>query len=240
MPNLKIPSLQHLARIWRDTPEGVEREFLALAKNGPKFSYEPLKNLTFDILNFGISEEQVVSAISAKEKRESVLKTFLEIVPLLYNHCRNVAPQYVQEVAPQYYSLGRGFRIPFSPTLVYEKNNEMILPWFVFWKTNTFTKDQLSLFVTLVEEMLLQDPDLENAKLQILNFSAPKGGGRRVLNILNSGDIPKLSHARKVEMLEIFIEGFERAREILFNDEANKASVAEKHSHSSQLSLLEN
>ena len=44
MAKLKVPSVQHLARNWKETPEQVHKKLVTLARHPPQFSYEPLFN----------------------------------------------------------------------------------------------------------------------------------------------------------------------------------------------------
>lgn len=68
--------------------------------------------------------------------------------------------------------------------------------------------ERLSLFVTLVDEVLLQDPDLENARFEILDFSVPGPSSKRELNVTDARVIPRMEELRKREMLEVFAQGF--------------------------------
>ena len=64
--------------------------------------------------------------------------------------------------------------------------------------------------------MLLQDPDLEDAKFEILDFSASTSSrGLRQLNVIDCSEVPKLKKDRLREMLSIFVEGFEQATKFL-------------------------
>ena len=67
------------------------------------------------------------------------------------------------------------------------------------------------MFITLVEEMLLQDPDLETAQFEILDFSATNSKAHRQLKIIDTTYVPRLDTARKEEMLSVFVEGYQRA-----------------------------
>ena len=51
MAKLKVPSLQHLAHNWRETPEGVSKKLVSVAVHPPQFSYEPLFMPTEDATN---------------------------------------------------------------------------------------------------------------------------------------------------------------------------------------------
>jgi hypothetical protein len=68
--------------------------------------------------------------------------------------------------------------------------------------------DALSLFVTLVDELLLQDPDLEESRFEILDFSAPNPKAARDLVVTQARDVPRLGEAAKRAMLATFAEGF--------------------------------
>ncbi len=75
--------------------------------------------------------------------------------------------------------------------------------------------ERLSLFVTLVDEILMQDPDLEAARFEILDFSCPSIRQPRELRIIDARDVPRLDERRKIGMLECFAEGYFRALEEL-------------------------
>ena len=66
----------------------------------------------------------------------------------------------------RHYPVGRGLMVPFEPPLVYGIGGQLYFPWFSFWRRNPLSDERLSLFVTLVDEVLLQDPDLDTARLQ--------------------------------------------------------------------------
>ena len=74
--------------------------------------------------------------------------------------------------------------------------------------------------MTAVFELLEQDPDLENARFQILDFSAAPTIKQRTLKILEANDIPRLSDDRKKEMLEVFADGYAMAKTVLAQEEA--------------------
>jgi len=105
--------------------------------------------------------------------------------------------------------------VPFDPPLIYGKDGVLHFPWFSFWRSNPLAGERLSLFVTIVEDVLLQDPDLENARFQILDFSAPGPKLNRELKIIDAREIGRLTAKRKIEMLSVFAEGFVLATEAL-------------------------
>ena len=69
----------------------------------------------------------------------------------------------------------------------------------------------MSLFVTLVDELLFQDPDLEAARFEILDFSCPGPKTPRSLTVIDAREVPRVDNARKKVMLEAFAEGYFRA-----------------------------
>jgi hypothetical protein len=210
MPTLKVLSLQHLARTWQGNSDHVRRGLVKLVRNSPTFTYNPLIAATRDLLVLGIPYEQIVKGI-ARLKREDIRENFLEVLPLIEGHFRGESPDYVQGVARRYYPVGRDLLVPFDPPMIYGTGGQLRFPWFIFWRSNPISAERLSLFVTLVEEVLLQDPDLEDAKFEILDFSLPKGGTKRELTVVDARDIPRLTEVRKAEMLEIYAEGYRLA-----------------------------
>lgn len=211
MAKLRVPSVQHLARHWYDSPEKIEDEFVKMALDPPFFNYNALNDIARDSLLFKIPEDQIIKGIKEKEKRKRVQEILLEVVPLLHGHFNSVQPDFVNDVAPCYYPIGRDLRIPFKSVFIYGVGGQVYLPWFIFWKHNPLDEKQLSLFVTLAREILRQDPELEDAKFEILDFSAANSKECRQLRVINTADIQTFNTKETAEMLAIFVEGFERA-----------------------------
>lgn len=232
MAKLKVPSLQHLARTWRDSPELVHRSLVNTALHPPRFSYELLHIAIRDMMLLGVSYERVVEFVRLKEKRTAYAKTLLETLPLIREHLGEITPDFFQGVAPRHYPIAQDIMIPFQPPCIYGVNGRIYFPWFSFWRSNPLAGKRLSLFVTLVDEILLQDPDLENAAFQILDFSIPKAEHARQLVVMNAGDIPRLTKAERNEMLAIFAEGYRSAKSELAGTQPKKSGRQESARHS--------
>jgi len=187
-----------------------------LAKNPPRFNYAPLHLAVRDLLVLGVPYEQVFAGIQ-KIKREWVRQNITEVLPLIYEHFQDVRPDFCQNIERRFYPVGRGLMVPFDPPMLYGVGGQMFFPWFSFWRSNPIAREQLSLFVTLIDEVLLQDPDLESARFQILDFSAvgSKEHRQRRLQVTDARDIQRIDGARKAEMLEVFAEGYFQAVEML-------------------------
>lgn len=208
MPKLNVPSLQHLARNWRETPPQVRDVLVRLAANLPTFNYNPLFSAVRDMLIFRMPYGQIEEGIRRAVKREDVRNNYLEVLPLIRDHFDGVSPNFVQTVERRYYPVGRGLMVPFEPPLIYGVNGQLHFPWFSFWRSNPLVDCRLQLFVSVVYEVLLQDPDLEEAHFTILDFSAPKGGCPRELDVIDARDIPRIPKGELDEMLAVFAEGF--------------------------------
>ena len=63
MPDLRVPSIQHLARNWRDDPIVIAEVLVRLVQNPPRFNYNPLYLAVRDLLVLGVPYEQVVEGI---------------------------------------------------------------------------------------------------------------------------------------------------------------------------------
>ena len=208
MARLRVPSLQHLARNWRDDPIRVKRVLVHLAQNSPTFNYHPLFSAVQDMLVFAQPYDEIVEGMRRGVRRQDVRDNFLGVLPLIRDHFDGVAPSFVQSVERQYYPVRRGLRVPFDPPLIYGVGGRIHFPWFSFWRSNPIAQLRLSLFVTMVDDVLRQDPDLEDAKFEILDFSAPKPKKPRELTVIDARDVPRVSDDDKAEMLTVFAEGF--------------------------------
>ena len=217
MAKLKVPSLQHLARNWHGDSKYVCKVLVRLAENPPKFGYGALFSAVVDRLVLHVPYEQVAEGIRRREKREAVRENLLSVLPLIEEHFDGIEPSFVQTIKPRYYPLARGIMIPFEPPLLYGLGGRIHFPWFSFWRSNPIAAQRLSLFVTLIDDLLLQDPDLEDAKFEILDFSSPGKGLPRELSVVDAKDIQRVAEKTKIEMLSVFAEGFLMAQEKLAN-----------------------
>lgn len=212
MAEPKIPSLQHLVRNWHSDPARIQKDLVRLVNNPPTFSYNPLFGAVRDMLVLHVPYDQIVEGIKRGVKRKSAQDILLAVLPLIREYVDGLAPDFVQQVERRYYPVGRGLMVPFEPPLVYGIGGQLYFPWFSFWRRNPLADERLSLFVTLVDELLLEDPDLETARFHILDFSAPKDKAPRELKIISASEIPRVNDERKIEMLETFVDGYLMAK----------------------------
>ena len=212
MAKLKVPSLQHLARNWHGDPKYVCKLLVRLAENPPKFGYAALFGAVIDRLVLRVPYEQVAEGIRRKESRKDVRENLLSVLPLIEQYFDGIEPSFVQLIKPRVHPLARGIMIPFSPPLLYGVGGKFHFPWFSFWRSNPIAAERLSLFVSLVDDLLLQDPDLEEAKFEILDFSSPGKGLPRELSVVDAREIPRVTDSEKVQMLSVFAEGFTMAQ----------------------------
>jgi hypothetical protein len=236
MADLKVPSLQHLARNWRNDANLVMRILVRLARNPPIFNYNPLFAAVRDLLVLGVPYQQVIEGIR-RIKREDIRLNLLEVMPLIRDHFVGVSPDFFQGVERRLYPVGRGLMVPFEPPMIYGIGGQLYFPWFSFWRRNPLAKERLSLFVTLVDEIILQDPDLEDARFEVLDFSALDG--ERTLKIIDAREIPRVGDREKQEMLGIFAEGYFLAQSELRRQPEEPAEDREEKRDSDQLGLFD-
>jgi hypothetical protein len=227
MLELRVPSVQHLARNWRSDPALIARILVRLVRNPPRFNYNPLYSAVRDLLVLGTPYDQVVEGIR-RIKRVRVRKNLLEVLPLIRDHFVGVAPDFYQTIDKRYYPVGRGLMVPFEPPMIYGVGGQLYFPWFSFWRQNPLANERLSLFVTLVDEVLMQDPDLETARFEILDFSCPAPKQPRTLRVIDARDIPRVNETRKAEMLDAFAEGYFLAVAALSGESTRPADESTK------------
>ncbi len=191
---------------------------MRLVRQPPFFNYNPVYFAASDLLRFKQPLDEVLHGIAIKEKRETVRNNYLEIVPLIHSHFEQVSPDFVNPVSTRFYSFGKDFLVPFTPPLVYGVGGQLYFPWFSFWKTNPLMDANLSLFKTLVTEVLQDDPDFDGIKFEILDFSAPSPKTPRDLTVIDAAESPMLGNKEKHEMLEIFVDGYYKAKAVLEAD----------------------
>lgn len=223
MVKLKVPTLQHLARNWRETPEEICDTLVSLARNSPTFNYNSLLAAARDLLVFHQPYDEVADGIRRKVTREDVRANLLSVLPLIRDHFQEIPDGFALSVARRYYPVGRGLSVPFEPPMAYGGDGVLHLPWFSFWRQNPLRSKRLSLFMTIVDEILSQDPDLEQSDFHILDFSAPTAKSQRQLRVVWAADVPRLSEDEKISMLETFAVGYSMAVDVLSGDKDGMA-----------------
>ncbi len=233
------PALQHLARSMQDTPEAVAKSLINAYLATPPFSYRFLGELIRQAMRGGnFSASQFDAAVRAKRMDERYQKIFLELTPLIHSHFGRLTAKFILPMPAQKYRVNQ-LEIPFRPPFVFGINDEMIIPWFIFWKTNPLTDKQYRLLATLLSELLSQDPDYRDAKILIYDFSAEIEGGERTLKIIDVASISKMSAEERDSALEIFIAGYELALAQIATMPANKDATKRKAVDTAQLQLLD-
>ncbi len=215
MARLKLPSVLHVARIWRPTAEGVSTQLIALSKSSPPFSYNPLLKMVRSMLATKTSLAEMEVLIRHGVKLELAQKSYLEIAPLLAKYFSEINPIFVHEVSTRSYALSRELRVPFDPPMVYGRGRGTHLPIFIFWKNNPLTEAQKGLLASMIHEMVAQDPDLDLASTSVVDFSAPRGAGERTLAETPLDDLPSISRSDRDEMLSVLVAGYKLALERL-------------------------
>ena len=212
MKKLRVPSLQHLARNWSDRPDRIAKQLVNLVEHPPTFSYEPVFDLVRDNLVFDLPLEAAIKGIEKHRCSPIAKRNFLELFPMIHAHFAKVKPSFVAEVGGRIYPIGPDLFVPFTPPLIYGVGLGLVFPWLSFWRNNPLAGENLELFVTLVSDLLAEDPDLEQADFQILDFSIPRGSDDRQLTLINTKEINRVSERRKLEMLDTFVTGYRLAQ----------------------------
>jgi hypothetical protein len=152
----------------------------------------------------------------------------------MHQHFESISPDFVQQVDTRVYPITRGLMIPFTPPLIYGLGGQIYFPWLSFWRANPLSNKRLAFFVSLVKEVLVEDPDLENARFQIYDFSAPKPKTPRDLAIIEARDVPTLSQDETKEMLAVFAEGFFNAQAELAGKVSTQKDADQQGSYEEQ------
>ncbi|HEU0216670.1 MAG TPA: hypothetical protein VFQ90_08415 [Stellaceae bacterium] len=155
MTGLRVPTVQHLARNWRRDVASIARLLVRLALNPPRFNYNPLYSAVRDLLVLGVPYQQVEEGIRRGIRRLTVRDNLLSVLPLISDHFADVRPDFCQTIEKRYYPVARGLMVPFEPPMIYGVGGQIYFPWFSFWRQNPLAQERLSLFVTLVDEILL-------------------------------------------------------------------------------------
>ena len=239
MPELNVPSLQQVMKNLHDNADTVRRGLVRTALNPPRISYRALHRATQDRVCFGVDLEQIEAGIRRVEKRPEHLKNLLEILRLIDEHFNTVEPDFPPiEVECRYYEIAPDIIIPFQPPLCYGIGGQLYLPYPNYWRKNPLRGKRLSVFITIVDEIREQEPDIEMARVHILNYGIPEDEPKRRLVVMDENEIPRVTRDELTATLQVFADGYRAARDELAGVRMEKDNKDERRPDPNQSELF--
>jgi len=158
------------------------------------------------------------------------LKNLLDILRLIDDYFSTLVPDFPPiEVECRHYKIAPDIIIPFQPPLCYGVGGQLYLPYPNYWRNNPLWGKRLSVFMTIVDEIREQEPDLEQARVHILNYGIPQGETERRLIVVNEKEIPRVTREELAATLQIFADGYRAARDELAGVNYEKSRTDEDH-----------
>ena len=152
------------------------------------------------------------------------VENLIEILGLIDRHFDGLAPDFPPiEVECRYYRIAPDISIPFQPPICYGIGGQLCLPYFNFWRKSPLRGKRLSVFMTIIDAIREQEPDIEKAKVPILDFSIPPGEEERTLVVIDEADIERVGPAELKSRLQVFADGYRAARDELAGKKPEKA-----------------
>lgn len=228
---IRIPSLQQVIKNLFDEARLVEKALIGNALHPPRISYKVLHRATQDRVCLDVPLSQIEVGIRAVEKRPSHLANLLSILKLLDRHFATIHPDFPPiEVECRYYRFAPDITIPFQPPLCYGIGGQLYVPYFDFWRKSPLTGKRLSVFMTILDAIRAQEPDLKHAIVPILRFAIPPNEDERKLLIVDERDIERVSQDELKRWLQTFAEGYRAAQSQLAKAAADEQSTREQSS----------
>lgn len=228
---VRIPSLQQVIKNLFDEARLVEKALIKNALHPPRISYKVLHRAAQDRVCLDVPLSQIETGIRAIEKRPAHLANLLSILKLLDQHFATIHPDFPPiEVECRYYRIAPDITIPFQPPLCYGIGGQLYVPYFDFWRKSPLTGKRLSVFMTILDAIRAQEPDLKHAIVPILRFAIPPNGDKRNLLIIDERDVERVSQDELKRWLQIFAEGYRAAQSQLAKAAANEQSSRERSS----------
>jgi hypothetical protein len=208
---LSPPALQHVARTAEGTPQKVAKALLKEFSGRAPFRYSLMDELAKVAMKGRFTLEQFREAVRKRQRNPKYQGIFLELVPLVHKYFSQLSPKYLLQIDPLFYRINN-LSIPFKPPFAFEMNDELIIPFLLFWKINPLTEHQYSLLATMIADLLSQHPDYRGARVLVLTFSAPTKDDKREIKIIDLATITRLTQSELDSALGTWFEGFQLAK----------------------------
>jgi hypothetical protein len=210
---LRVPSLQQVIKNLNDKPKLVQRALVRTALNPPRISYRLLNKATQDRVCWNVPLAQIQDVIRKAENRPPLRENLLKLLSLIDGHFDSIAPDYPPiEVECRYYQIAPDIKILFQPPICYGIGGQLYLPYFNFWRRSPLKGKRLSVFMTILDDIRKQEPDIETARMPILDFSIPPEEEERKLAVINENDVERVAPSELQHWMQIFAEGYRAAR----------------------------
>lgn len=212
MKKISPPSLQNAVRLWDATPERVCKNCIRLYDSRISFSYQPVNKLLLHKARFGDSTVMLIRCVMEKEKREWVLEYYEKILTLYGEHIDALNPKFAVEVQGYPLKISRELSIPVLPSMLLGLDGGSILPIPILWSKNNLNEEQLRMLVTAVRAQMRRNPDIEDSRLQLWDFSKPSGEEDRRLRITDGDSISVFTDTEFNQRLEVLAKGISLAQ----------------------------
>jgi hypothetical protein len=200
---LRVRSLQQVIKNLHDQPKLVQTALVRTALNRPRISYRLLQKATQDRVCWNLPLAQIEAAI--RRNRPGHRDNLLELLSLIDGYFGSIVPDYPPiEVECRYYQIAPDIKIPFRPPLCYGIGGQLYLPYFNFWRRSPLKGKRLSVFMTILDDIRKQEPDIESARMPILDFSIPQGEEKRKLVVINEEEVERVTPSELQYWMQIF------------------------------------
>lgn len=227
----RTPSLPHVAKAVRPTVDETLAEIRRIdTGKPPPFNYGAAWRLAYAIYSRAISKTAALKACESCGEVGSVYNA--EVVEALLENAPS-KEHFCHPLKPRLFPIRQDLAIPVNPKFYFVENDEVFIFWLQPWRTFEFSTESLGVLASVIRLTYAVD-DFENAKLHLVDTSAPGPKKPRETKVFGFDDLPLLTHAELTSALGRFAGAYD----IHLTTRAPRAERPRKRPDDPQIKLL--
>jgi hypothetical protein len=221
------PSAHNFVRLISENPLNTAKNLVRFASAMPPINYYAAYVVIRDMINLGIPLAQALVAV--RNAGSAVGRVHNETLLRAFDSWNNEQSQLTSgsvEFLPQRFRVSREISVPVAPLMVRRVNGRFSPLFLCGWGSLSLSLLQRRLYLTICEDAYLSLEDFRESPAAYAFFPYLKGmfleteEGHLPLRqpvIWSRNEYPLLSSAELNEAIEIFLEGREMAKKMLFD-----------------------
>jgi hypothetical protein len=201
-----LPHLPHIAKAIRPTVAETVKALHKLDQGIPLFSYRTVMNMAHPLYSGKISLDAAV-ATCARIKDAQGAKSNEEVARILHADAQK-ASYMCHPLKDRLFHIRHDLAIPVRPRLFFVKDGLVHIFWLQPWKLFDLTEEQHGIIASVIKNTFVVD-DFENARLYMLDTSAPDKASERQPEVYGFDDLPILSYGQLKDVFDRFAAAYD-------------------------------
>lgn len=206
MSKNKLPHLPHIAKAIRPTIQETAKALHELDKGMPPWNYGKAVNMTSLLYSGELSLTAALKACDTIKHPQGVISN-AEVIKAVWADSQK-ASYLCYPLKERLFYIRPDLAIPVRPRFYFVKNDVVHIFWLQPWKIFEMTEEQLGIVASVIKDTFVVD-EFSEARLHMLDTSAPEKDSAREPQVFGFDDLPMLSYDQLKSAFDRFAAAYD-------------------------------